>query len=70
MLRNDERYLKDLKKDLDKLQKYQYNVTYGLDKLLIDSMKKIIANQQKSRVLLMVAICYMKVKEIKIITYQ
>ena len=70
MLRNDERYLKDLKKDLDKLQKYQYNVTYGLDKLLIDSMKKIIANQQKSRVLLMVAICYMKVKEIKVITYQ
>ena len=70
MLRNDERYLKDLKKDLDKLQKYQYNVTYGLAKLLIDSMKKIIANQQKSRVLLMVAICYMKVKEIKVITYQ
>ena len=28
--------------------------------------KKIITNQQKSRVLLMVAICYMKVKEIKI----
>ena len=27
-------YLKDFKNDLDKLQKYQYNITYGLDKLL------------------------------------
>ena len=27
-------YLKNFKKDLEKLQKYQYNVTYGLDKLL------------------------------------
>ena len=25
--------LRILKKDLDKLQKYQYNITYGLDKL-------------------------------------
>ena len=33
MLRNDERYLKDLKKDLDKLQKYQHNITYGIDYL-------------------------------------
>ena len=34
MLRNGERYFKNFKKDLDKLQKYQYNITYGLDKLL------------------------------------
>ena len=34
MLRNSERYFKNFKKDLDKLQKYQYNITYGLDKLL------------------------------------
>ena len=33
MLRNDERYLKNFKKDLYKLQKYQYNITYGLDYL-------------------------------------
>ena len=26
-------YLKNFKNDLDKLQKYQYNITYGLDKL-------------------------------------
>ena len=25
--------LRIFKKDLDKLQKYQYNITYGLDKL-------------------------------------
>ena len=31
MLRNDERYLKNLKKDLEKLQKY--SITYGLDYL-------------------------------------
>ena len=34
MLTNSERYFKNFKKDLDKLQKYQYNITYGLDKLL------------------------------------
>ena len=34
MLRNIDRYLKNFKKDLDKLQKYQDNITYGLDYLL------------------------------------
>ena len=33
MLKNIDRYLKNFKKDLDKLQKYQYNITYGLDYL-------------------------------------
>ena len=33
----------------------------------MNSMKKTIMNQQKSRVLLMVVMCYMKVEEIKII---
>ena len=33
MLRNIDRYLKNFKKDLDKLQKYQDNITYGLDYL-------------------------------------
>ena len=32
MLRNDEKYIKNLKKDLEKLQKY--SITYGLDYLL------------------------------------
>ena len=33
MLKNIDRYLKNFKKDLEKLQKYQYNTTYGLDYL-------------------------------------
>ena len=33
MLKNIDRYLKKFKKDLEKLQKYQYNITYGLDYL-------------------------------------
>ena len=33
MLKNIGRNLKKLKKDLEKLQKYQYNITYGLDYL-------------------------------------
>ena len=33
MLKNIDRYLKNFKKDLEKLQKYQYNITYGLDYL-------------------------------------
>ena len=32
-LKNIDKYLKNLKKDLEKLQKYQYNTTYGLDYL-------------------------------------
>ena len=34
MLKNIDKYLKNFKKDLEKLQKYQYNITYGLDYLL------------------------------------
>ena len=33
MLKSFGRYLKNFKKDLEKLQKYQYNVTYGPDYL-------------------------------------
>ena len=33
MLKNIDSYLKNFKKDLDKLQKYQYSITYGLDYL-------------------------------------
>ena len=33
VLKKINRYLKNFKNDLDKLQKYQYNITYGLDKL-------------------------------------
>ena len=34
MLKNIDKYLKIFKKNLEKLQKYQYNMTYGLDYLL------------------------------------
>ena len=34
MLKSIDRYLKKLNNDLKKLQKYQYNITYGLDYLL------------------------------------
>ena len=51
MLKNIDKYIKNLKEDLEKLQKYQDNVMYGLDYLFK----------------LMVVIYYMKVKEIKII---
>ena len=33
MLKNIGRYIKKLKKDLEKLQKYQYNIIYDLDYL-------------------------------------
>ena len=33
MLKKIDRYLKNFKKDLNKLQKYQYNITHGLDYL-------------------------------------
>ena len=34
VLKNIDKYLKNFKNDLEKWQKYQYNVTYGLDKWL------------------------------------
>ena len=34
MLKNNGKYLKKLNNDLKKLQKYQDNITYGLDYLL------------------------------------
>ena len=36
MLKNIDKYLKNFEKDLEKLQKYQYNITYVLDYLLND----------------------------------
>ena len=33
VLKNIDKYLKDFKNDLEILQKYHYNITYGLDKL-------------------------------------
>ena len=63
VLKNIGKYLKKLNSDFKKLQKYQDDITHGLDSL----MKKIITNQQKSRVLLMVTMYYVKVEEIKMV---
>ena len=35
-----DRYHKNFKKDLDKLQKYQYNIIYGLDYLFNELNEK------------------------------
>ena len=45
VLKNINKYLKKLNNDLKKLQKYQDNITYGLDYLFKNSMKKIITKQ-------------------------
>ena len=57
--------LKKLKEDLEKLQKYQYNITYGLNYLFNEEDYYYEPKEIKSA--LMVVICYMKAKEIKII---
>ena len=40
VLKNIGRYIKKFKNDLEKLQKYQYNITYGLDFLLNELNEK------------------------------
>ena len=40
LLKNIDRYHKNFKKDLDKLQKYQYNIIYGLDYLFNELNEK------------------------------
>ena len=65
MLSNDERYLKNLKKDLQKSQKY--SITYGLDYLFNELDEVDYYERKTSRALLMVVMRYMKVKDIKIL---
>ena len=67
VLKNIDRYLKNFKKDLEKLQNINTILHMAQIIYLTNSMKKTITNQQKSRVFLMVAMYYMKAKEIKII---
>ena len=57
---------KKLNNDLKKLQKYQDNITYGLDYLFNE---EDYYKPTKSRVLLMVTMYYMKVEEIKMVNY-
>ena len=61
MLKNISKYLKKLNNDLKKLQKYQDNITYGLDYLFNEE------DYYTSRALLVVTMYYMKVEEIKMV---
>ena len=65
MLKNIGRYIKNFKKDLEKLRKYQYNITYGLDYLFSELNKENYIEPKE--MLLMVVICYMKVEEINML---
>ena len=65
VLKNIDRYLQNFKKNLEKLQKY--SITYGLD-YLFNELDEVDCYEPKNpRVLLTLIMCYMKVKEIKII---
>ena len=66
VLKNIERCLKIFLKDLEKLQKYCYNITYGLDYLFNEDYY----DQQNLRVLLMVVIYNMKAEEIEMLNYR
>ena len=68
MLKRINRYLKDFKKDLDKLQKYRHNITYGLDYLFNDEDDYHKPKEVKRA--LMVAIYYMKAEEMMMVDYQ
>ena len=67
MLKKIDRNLKNFKKDLDKLQKYQYNIAYGIDYLFNELNEEDYYKPTETRVFLMVDMNYIKVKEIKII---
>ena len=70
VLKKIDKYLKNFKNDFDKLQKYQYNITHGLDYLFKELDEEDYYKPTEIKSALMVAMCYMKVKEMKIITYQ
>ena len=67
VLKKISKKLKNFKKYLVKLRKKLFNITYGLNIYLMKSIKMNTMNQEKSRVLLMVVIHYMKAEGIKIL---
>ena len=66
VLKNIGKYLMKLNNDLKRLQKYQDNITYGLD-YLFNEEDHYKPTEVKSA--LMVTMYYMKVEEIKIVNY-
>ena len=68
VLKRINRYLKNFKNDLDKLQKYQYNITHGIDYLFNEEDDYYKPKEVKSS---FHGIMYcMKVNEMKILNYQ
>ena len=67
VLKNIDRYLKNFKKDLEKLQKY--SITYGLDYLFNELDEVDYYEPKEVKSVLTVITCYVKVKEIKRINY-
>ena len=69
VLKNIDRYIKNFKEDLEKLQKYKYNITYGLDYLFNELNEEDhyepteIKSAFDDR-------CYMKAEEIKMLNYR
>ena len=68
VLKRINRYLKNFKNDLDKLQKYQYNITHGIDYLFNEEDDYYKPKEVKSS--FHGIMNYMKVKEMKILNYQ
>ena len=66
-LKNIGMYLKKLNIDLKKLNKYQDNITYGLDYLFNELHEEDYYEPKEIESALMVVICYMKVEEIKML---
>ena len=68
VLKRINKYLKNFKNDLDKLQKYQYNITHGIDYLFNEEDDYYKPKEVKSS--FHGIMNYMKVKEMKILNYQ
>ena len=67
MLRNTDRYFKNFKKDLEKLQRY--SITNGLNYLFNELDEVDYYEPKEVKSVLTVITCYVKVKEIKRINY-
>ena len=70
MLKNISKYLNKLKKDLKKLQKYQYNITYGLDYLFNELNEEDYYEPKEIKNAFDGNYIFMKAEEIKMLDYQ
>ena len=69
VLKRINKYLKNFKNDLDKLQKYQYNITHGIDYLFNEEEEDYYKTKEVESAFDGIRY-YMKAKEIKILNYQ